>query len=134
MSAACDLAYIAGFVDGEGSVTIVNTHGQLALRVCVVQTDKDVLEWIRAVLDCGGSISTRSRKGSLGKKTLYVLQWGGASAGRVLEQVLPYLRVKRGKAEVGLQFQATMTRRNCGKGVPSEVLDLRQALQQKVRS
>lgn len=125
------LAYIAGFFDGEGSIVITSTGKRanqgrdLCLVVSLVQADRTILEWVRLVLDCKGGIHSRARAGSLGDKECFALQWGGASAARVLSKLLPYLRVKKGKAEIALDFQATMQRRGVN-GTPDSVLEARE--------
>ena len=129
-----DLAYIAGFFDGEGSVVI--TQGErkrLVLSVVVVQTDVLILHWVRSILGREGAIHSRSREGSLGSKPIYALQWSAASAARVLETLLPYLKVKKAKAEIALDFQRSMTRKHCGRGTPSEVLDFRAECREKIK-
>jgi hypothetical protein len=130
-----DLAYIAGFFDGEGSIVISPTGKKardLSLTVVIVQTDRVILEWIRAILDCGGGVHSRSRAGSLGKRECFALQWGGASAADVLFKLLPYLRVKKGRAEIALDFQATMKRR--GVNTPENILDARERLRSELKS
>jgi hypothetical protein len=106
-----DLAYVAGFFDGEGSVSIVELrrargeapHGgriRLRLYVSLSQKDPSVLEWIRAeVLDGGGYINR-------GRDIAY-LSMSDAVAERFLQSVLPYLRVKREQAAIGLRLRAT---------------------------
>lgn len=135
MSLALDieLAYVAGFFDGEGSITITTRkRGDLFLNVVLVQTDRDILEWVRAVLDCGGSIYSRSRAGSLGKKECFALQWSGLSAGSVLLKLLPHLRVKKSKAAIAIEFQSTMKRRGVN-GTPENVLMLRENLRRELK-
>jgi LAGLIDADG DNA endonuclease family protein len=128
------LAYIAGFFDGEGSICITSSKKErYVLNVCLVQTNREILEWIKLVLDCKGIIYSRSRAGSLGKKVCYVLQWPNASAGAVLRKMLPYLRVKKGKAQIAIEFQETMTRKHCGRGTPENVIALRESLREQIK-
>jgi len=133
MLQAHELAYIAGFFDGEGSIVITTGKGgRLVMNVVIVQTDRDILEWIRASLGCGGGIYSRSRAGSLGKKEAFALQWCGLSAKNVLLQLLPYLRVKKGKAEIAISFQDTMKRRGVD-GTPTNVLVMRELLKDELK-
>lgn len=127
-------AYIAGFFDGEGSVVITGrgrgkgrpNNGRLDLTVSIVNTDHDVIQMIRASAG-SGFVTTRNRKGSLGRKTLYVVQWSGRAAEAFLQEIYPYLRVKKGKAEVALRFRETFNRRHCGAGLPASVAAQREA-------
>ena len=126
------LAYIAGFFDGEGSIVITSRgHGRLDLDVVVVNTDRDVVEMIRATFGTG-NIYRRSRAGSLGKKPAFVLQWAGKRAEEVLRLLYPYLRIKKGKAEIALRFRETFTRRHCGAGLPESVQRDREALRAEI--
>ena len=84
------LAYIAGFFDGEGSVTVTSA-GYLEVRVA-----NRVLEPLALIQETfGGSIQIKA--GGVAQIVL------GPKAGRImLEAILPYLRVKRDVATVGI--------------------------------
>lgn len=129
-----DLAYCAGLFDGEGSIVITTrSRGYLALDVVLVNTDEACVDHFRSVVGGGGTKGTRSRAGSLGKKTLYFVQWTATSAARVLTLLKPYLRIKRKQAETALKFQGTFDRKHCGAGIPEKVLNRRQDLRVELR-
>ena len=97
-----DAAYIAGILDGEGSIMIPSrSSGGASLRVSISNTDYGLMEWIRATA-LGGKIYAKSRTGSLGTKPIYMVVWGGQRALDFLKQVVPYMRVKRMQAEAAL--------------------------------
>ena len=117
-----DAAYIAGFLDGEGSISILRGKTRRGksyrcfLAVSVSNTCREVLEWIR-VLVGGGKVSENSsrlhqEKVALGVwKPIYNLHWGGKKSEEILRAVYPWLRVKKGQAEIALRFRETVNRK-----------------------
>ncbi len=82
-------AWLAGFVDGDGSIGTYVNNGYPTIRLSIAQKDRLVLEEIRQDLGVG-SISG----------TLLVL--GPAATREVLRRMMPYLRVKRFRAQEAL--------------------------------
>lgn len=105
-----ELAYIAGFFDGEGSITI---HENFApsprgkspnhtLQVAIGNTDKRVVEWIHAHF--GGSLTMRKTTKPNHRDVMqWIIRSNGAS--QFLEAILPFLRMKIEQAKIGLSFQ-----------------------------
>lgn len=105
-----DKAYLAGIIDGEGSIVLkrsrirsktsdaVWTYYRLELRVG--NTSIELLEWIKQF---GGNYYYEKTKD--GQKPRY--QWCITTRGaaEILEEVLPYLIIKREKAEAAIYFQ-----------------------------
>lgn len=118
------LAYIAGIVDGEGCISLFHTTNQhrpvrnrnsrsvgnshpgrsrqTILRVSVGMTDKTIPEWLYATF--GGVLQYRQRAKSSWKDRW---DWNLSSqmAAAFLKQILPYLKIKHGQAELGIVFQ-----------------------------
>lgn len=108
------LAYLAGFVDGEGCIRIVvrrqkyNSYGILkvcwyhVLHVEVSNNDIRPLRILRRVF--GGNIYKRKEK-YRGKLTLGC-KWMATSrtAGEALARLLPYLVVRKRRAELAVEF------------------------------
>lgn len=101
-----DFAYIAGIVDGEGSIGIYNRadhpNSQMYMRVTVGNTEEWLLQWLK--FNFGGYISTTQHETSGNRK---VSQWTvtALKALYFLELILPYLRIKRPQAEIAIEFQ-----------------------------
>lgn len=96
------LAYVAGFFDGEGCIQIpCNERGNYTLRINVCQKSEAVLQYIRSRL--GGEISNG--------KGVKILYWHGSNAVPVLEQILPWLVVKKSQAELAIEFGHTIVTR-----------------------
>lgn len=105
-----ELAYMAGFFDGEGSITIHHNYRPSprgkspnhTLQVSIGNTDPRVVTWIAA--NFGGSLVVRRevRENHRG-----VLQWIARSndAANVLRALLPFLRMKKEQAQIAIAFQ-----------------------------
>ena len=94
-----DLAYIAGFIDGEGSIT--SGGRRCTLKVNATNIDKEPLEFIQRMF--GGSIYECPPK-KLEWRTIFRWVIGGASALVVLESLLPYFIIKRKQALLGIEL------------------------------
>ena len=98
-------AYIAGFFDGEGSLVQARPH---VWRFVIHQSEEEVLNWITEVTGTG-KVSLRSpiRTSNLIKKPVYkpAFQWQlyGHNAALLIQQLLPYLHVKKVLAEAMLK-------------------------------
>jgi len=104
------LAYYAGFMDGEGSFVIVRRNApdkgykygvQLTGRVTVANTYKPVLEEIQEYFD-EGSIYKNNRGTNKICYRLDIQRHEGVV--KIVEQLLPFLKEKKKRAEILLQF------------------------------
>lgn len=103
-----NLAWAAGFIDGEGCIRIVkgSTRKQTDryyLQLTVVQTELEPLKKMKDMFQCG-TIFTVPRKNPK-HKPLSTWKVQTRAAENVIKAVLPYLIVKRKQAEVGLKFR-----------------------------
>ena len=93
----CIEAYIAGIIDGEGSISIrPNGHPTLI----VVNTDRTVMELLASWAGFG-NIRERDRSPH---KTIFQWELSGEKAQQVLRRVLPFLIIKKAKADMGLTW------------------------------
>lgn len=127
---ATELAYLAGFLDGEGSITVFNfvdkryprRQGSV-LRLSAYNTNLAVLEWI--AFRFGGRVGLVKRR-RIDWKQSYIWERGGRNAAEIIEACLPFFKVKRQQAELFMEVAATI--RNWGKNkIPNEVVDFRRA-------
>ena len=99
--------YIAGFLDGEGHVTILRRnqytkYPSYGLHVGFTNRDLRVLQAIQSVY--GGNLFAKKRRSSL-HSVAYELRVGKREdVKRLLVDILPYLIIKREQAELGLAF------------------------------
>jgi hypothetical protein len=107
-------AYIAGILDGEGSVLIAERKQRGSrfryayLAVVITNTDMPMLEFIKRSIGAGVNfteIVSKSKHNKLGKKPLHRLWFTHHRAVAMLKPMLPYLIIKRRKATLGIKFQ-----------------------------
>jgi hypothetical protein len=123
MSKETDIAYLAGIVDGEGSITLnSNTSRSVnAFRapcVTVTNTDRGLLEFLQEEL--GGSIRVQ-KKYKEHHKQAWVWSVRFDAALRAIEVLRPYLRhsSKVQRADFLLNGYKAVTQRN-GKYTPAQ--------------
>lgn len=96
-----EAAYIAGFLDADGSISgHTRSWGRVLPNVCITNTNRRVLEWMQGHL--GGTISTQGQRAKYGHKPHNQLIFYSDNAERVLRLLLPHLRVKRMQAELAI--------------------------------
>ena len=107
--AAVEAAYIAAFVDGEGTITIARCrrvrNGYLwmyRVEVSFVNTHLGVLSWIKELVG-GGTLTTR-KPPKAWHKTCYCLRLATNNAITLIKQIKPYLRIKAQQAEIALEY------------------------------
>jgi len=97
-----DKAYIAGFLDGEGTITCTVKEGRWpSLRVLIYNTDQRVLQWMLAHYD--GSVRPHSGWED-GQKRVYAFAPTVPARMRLLKEILPYLKLKRSQAMIGIRM------------------------------
>ena len=109
-----DMAYIAGFLDGEGCIGVVPvknyaknrplTRTYWTVRITATNNDKAVLEYIASVF--GGRVSSHGKRPD-GYRPTWRWMLDGKKVDAVLTALLPFLRTKRPQAELALQYRAT---------------------------
>jgi hypothetical protein len=93
-----ELAYLAGIVDGEGTITIARRQRFFRPAMTVANTSMLLVDWFRE----RGFTSHRAvnNKG----RPFWRLGWGGYSLGEALKPLLPFLVIKRRHAELLIEF------------------------------
>lgn len=102
-----DLAWLAGFFEGEGSCGCyerkqynpTNVSLSYNFRVVVSQNEPKALIWGRNLLDLG-TICQRTRNGSLGKTPMWVWTMSGNEALKFIELIYPYLKTDKKKQQI----------------------------------
>jgi hypothetical protein len=106
MNTPTDLAWAAGFFDGEGCIhigkSIQRQYENYQLVISVTQAEREPLDKLQELF--GGFIKSYQATRYTRK---YHLHWGLSSikATNALRAMLPYLTVKREQAELALKFQ-----------------------------
>jgi hypothetical protein len=108
-----DAAYIAGLIDGEGTVTLTRLHRREHRRlvVSISNTDRALLEYVRIALSAGRITSKRTY--SEKHTPSYAWQVTSRQALAVLRAVQPYLRTYKAlRASLALEQYLAVTPRN----------------------
>ncbi|ACL72584.1 LAGLIDADG family homing endonuclease [Thioalkalivibrio sulfidiphilus] len=108
-----DAAYIAGLIDGEGTVTLTRKHRNenRQLAVTISSTERNLLDFVKETLGVGKI--TRKRVAQTHHSPSYTYAVYNRQALRLLEQVRPYLRgYKAARTDLILRHYLALTPRN----------------------
>ncbi len=97
------VAYIAGLVDGEGSIMLISKKGGCTLRLSISNTFRLVLDWLVKVTGTGAVREVK--RGNKDHKICYFFQSDSYAAASLIKLVKPYLRIKQNQAILGLYVQ-----------------------------
>lgn len=131
------LAYLGGFVDGEGSIAVGINNGnggrkRYYLRFSVHQLDPAPLLILESLF--GGSVRNHTNRSGNSRP---IWEWVVVSekARVAIETLRPYLIVKAAQADVALEFQSLLNERQSGRTVTltPEELSQRHALYKKLQ-
>lgn len=106
---ATTAAYIAGFFDGEGYITIRRSNRYLGNRVSYrlvvgfTNTNIDVLKWIQLSVG-GGAINPKSRKSLKHSQAFELTVHKRHLIVDLIDAIEPYVRIKREQLAVGVCF------------------------------
>lgn len=106
-----DLAYVAGFFDGEGTIFILYhnykpfAHLRYALVIAVAQSGRFgelICNWFK---DNFGGLVVNYHYRKWQRKRVWRWECRTALASKVLKQICPYLKNKKEQAELAIEFQ-----------------------------
>jgi intein-encoded DNA endonuclease-like protein len=130
-------AYIAGFFDGEGCISISKHQGKnnrtpvYCLNTILAQKGIDILAYI---LETTGVGSLNERKKYY--PGTYELRISPLESVDLLKAILPYLKGKKHEAEIAIEYQSQQSHKNSGgKGwiVPQEMVDKKESYYLKLQ-
>ena len=130
---AIDAAYIAGLIDGEGTVTLTRKHKNENRQLCVSisSTEIELLQFVLSATDVGKITNKRASKSHHAHSYAYAVY--NRQALSLLEQILPYLKsYKYDRAALILKDYLAVTPRN-GK-YTAEILARKKIFEQTVLS
>lgn len=91
-----DLAYIAGFWEGEGYAGVHNGKDRQRLTVGITNTNRSVLLWIKEKFDTGYiKIKSRGKRANPNWKIVYDWIVRDGNAMNFLKMIYPYLRFRK---------------------------------------
>ena len=133
-------AYLAGIIDGEGTIRIekanrikTNWVPRYSAAICAVNTNQEVIELLRQTFT--PQCNMRKVEVLQSRKPCY--RWGTSGSQitqGILEKLLPFLVIKRSQAELVLEFcRKKKSFANFKGGVSKEELLWREEFYQKVK-
>ena len=125
-----DAAYIAGLIDGEGTIALTRRHKNenRQLEISVSNTDMELLEYLLDTIGTGRVTQKKTYSDKHTPSATYTIS--NRQALSLLEQISPFLRTyKQHRAELVLQDYLRLTPRN-GKYTP-EIYDQRDRFTEK---
>lgn len=137
MSRAHELAWCAGFFDGEGYVTIQKRNSKVNgkcyegfyLRIGINHVNPEPLYEIQKIL--GGTLRKQNPAKVIGNRhQRHSWQMSCQQAADALIQMMPYFRNKSQVAELGIELQSTMG--NHGQRTSQELQLYRAMLKDKI--
>jgi hypothetical protein len=133
MASDTDLAWAAGFFDGEGSLGIYRKtqyhrgrkYAGWHVHARVAGCCREAIERFAEIV--GEGTVRKEPRLTAGNRNVWV--WCGASATAMdsLSRLLPYLTVKREQVELGIEFRKTVANHG-SRGTPSEILQRQAAM------
>lgn len=133
--------YLAGAIDADGCVgiakmaqTVRGKSLRYDARLQLTNTNLPFLELVKAQYGGHIKIANRGANTSPKWKTGYQLCWGTKSSEVVIRQILPYLIIKKERAELALQLRSTMGHfGGQGHRLPQEVIEKRENIFQRMK-
>ncbi|MBL4932747.1 LAGLIDADG family homing endonuclease [Clostridium paridis] len=108
-------AYIAGIIDGEGSIMLIKFHNNQLPSPCVsiASTSLELLEWIKQVTSIGVIKGKKNYNETKHKNSFsYIVKYNDAI--NLLESISPYLIInsKKFRADMIINEYKSLTPRN----------------------
>jgi hypothetical protein len=141
-----EAAYLAGIIDGEGSIYIGNfsrnpTTGAPYYQTVieVSSTDKCLIEWLSEIFGGRFSKYTKNQLPGNSRKPAYKWMVTGILIDHLIKLAYPYIVIKKDQCDIMLQMRETYKETGMRKGkpsnerVPDHIMNLRAELFKKLR-
>jgi hypothetical protein len=138
MCRAYKLSYLAGIIDGEGNISIHNynyakprPYERHRVGVAVTNTDSRLMKWLKS--NFGGGYYKLGWKVSNRCKDCYRWQISDQAAENILGEILPYLLIKKKRAQLALEFRKTVHYHERGSNILSQkTINLRETMKRRM--
>ena len=135
------LAYVAGLMDGEGSIVIAvskpsSKNGRKIpshfLQVGIINTNREIINWLHDTF--GGHISDNSHSTSRhNRRPCWAWRIMCNQAKEFLEKIYPFLKIKKQQAKLAIEFQEKRRGLTGRKSITMEQLKEREWYRQEIR-
>jgi hypothetical protein len=139
------LAYLAGIVDGEGSISAgsysassIGTR-QHTTYLSVTNTDKSLIDWLVFHFGSKAHPFTSKQLSKNSRKPAWRWQVSGDRLLHICEEILPYIVAKKKQVEIMIKLRETYTKRTYevgqrGPKISQEIIDLRDSYVRELRA
>lgn len=130
------LAYLAGIIDGEGTIFIQkhikNGYTSYWPRFQISNTNRELMEWIKNTF---GGLAYDKPRIKHNPKWRMQIQWYTTVSlmDKLLPLIIPYLIIKKPHAIIMIEFRNTFAKKFGSAGVNPEVLNFRIECMQKIK-
>ena len=128
-----DIVYLAGIIDGEGSLAIDiqkpttdRKTDYYSIRIIIVNTSLNLMNWLESKF--GGKVHKRTLVA--GRKQCYQWRIYSFNASKLLQECLPHMIIKKEHAQLIIKFMDT---KKDGWLVTFEVQEIRRLLYKKIK-
>ena len=98
-----DIIYLAGFIDGEGSITMIHgINNGYSPFIAITNTNKAIIEWVQKRVGRGKIHAYEAWKE--GQKPYYTWRIYNRQALELAKELLPYLKIKRVQAQLLIDY------------------------------
>lgn len=98
-----DAAYLAGFVDGEGTLTVIKDKNKKRVCLRISNTNEEIINWIKDIVG-NGHIVKRTWQNKKWKDSFEYSLDGVNRVKELVSQLFPFIRVKKIQATIVLGF------------------------------
>ena len=134
-------AYLAGIIDGEGSILITKINNKRSgniwyrMQVSCAMTDPEAIELLRDTFTPDNKQFIYINGREKGYRPVYQWLTTGKTSMRILNELLPYLTVKKQQARLAIEFQLwRMSLPNTGKPRTEQELSRFDSYYQKLKA
>lgn len=127
---AVELAYLAGIIDGEGTIGLHERQGigekkRWCIRFIVTNTDFRLIQWL--IDNFGGNFYKKTPKVAKWKVSYVWTIYDTKKCYDLIKKIKPYLVLKNEQADVVIKFQDSLMKLEDGykNGVPEKVYNKR---------
>ncbi len=94
--------YLAGIIDGEGTLTIDSKKGNFNAKISIVTTNSELANWLREKLKTPVTVSKNKKHPEYRDKYEFFIH--GYKTKPFLKKILPFLIVKKRNAKLLIEF------------------------------
>lgn len=142
---ATTIAYLAGIIDGEGSITAgsyaktKSGNPAYTTYMSVSNTEGALIDWLKDTFGGFTGCYTKNQTPTNSRKPVFLWQTSGDRLLHLCELILPYSTIKKRQIEIMIELRKTFTNRmyvrgHSGPHIVEEVTTKRMALCKELRS